>query len=72
MLTNLSCPQDGGSLAFVVSAAFIGNILYGDSEINSKTKLHGLSPRVNYTDRATAACRRSDCFLRIEGATWSA
>jgi hypothetical protein len=35
-----------------------------------KTKLHGLSPRANYTDRATAACRRSDCqLLRIEGAT---
>jgi hypothetical protein len=28
-----------------------------------KTKLHGLSPRANYTDRATAACRRSDCQL---------
>jgi hypothetical protein len=26
-----------------------------------KTKLHCLSPRANYTDRATAACRRSDC-----------
>jgi hypothetical protein len=38
-----------------------------------KTKLRGLSPRTNYTDRATAACRRSDCqLLRIEGATWSA
>jgi hypothetical protein len=38
-----------------------------------KTKLRGLSPRANYTDRATAACRRSDCqLLRIEGATWSA
>jgi hypothetical protein len=24
-----------------------------------KTKLSGLSPRANYTDRATAACRRS-------------
>jgi hypothetical protein len=37
-----------------------------------KTKLHGLSPRANYTERATAACRRSDCqLLRIEGATWS-
>jgi hypothetical protein len=37
------------------------------------TKLHGLSPRANYTDRETAACRRSDCqLLRIEGATWSA
>jgi hypothetical protein len=38
-----------------------------------KTKLHGLSPQANYTDQATAACRRSDCqLLRIEGATWSA
>jgi hypothetical protein len=37
-----------------------------------KTKLHGLSPRANYTDRATAVCRQSDCqLLRIEGATWS-
>jgi hypothetical protein len=38
-----------------------------------KTKLHGLSPQANYTDRATAACRRSDCQLvQIEGARWSA
>jgi hypothetical protein len=36
-------------------------------------KLHGLSPRANYTDRETAACRRSDCqLLRIKGATCSA
>jgi hypothetical protein len=25
--------------------------------------LHSLSPRANYTDRVTAACRRSDCQL---------
>jgi hypothetical protein len=38
-----------------------------------KKKLHGLSPRANYTDRATAACRRSDFqLLRIKVATWSA
>jgi hypothetical protein len=38
-----------------------------------KKNLHGLSPRANYTDWATATCRRSDCqLLRIEGATWSA
>jgi hypothetical protein len=38
-----------------------------------QNKLHGLSPRANYTDRATAACRLSDCqLLRIKGATWSA
>jgi hypothetical protein len=37
-----------------------------------KSKLHGLSPRANYIDRAAAACRRSECqLLRIEGATWS-
>jgi hypothetical protein len=28
-----------------------------------KKKLHGLSPLANYTDRATASCRRSDCQL---------
>jgi hypothetical protein len=40
---------------------------------STETKLHGLSPRANYTDRVTAACRRSDCqLLRIEGAMWSA
>jgi hypothetical protein len=39
--------------------------------IKKTTELHGLSPRANYTDRATAACRRSNCQLvRIEGATW--
>jgi hypothetical protein len=31
------------------------------------------SPQANYTDRATAACRRSKCqLLRIEGVAWSA
>jgi hypothetical protein len=35
-------------------------------KLKTKTKLHGLSPRANYTDRATAACQRSDCqLLRI-------
>jgi hypothetical protein len=34
-------------------------------------QLRGLSPRTNYTDPATAACRRGQCqLLRIEGATW--
>jgi hypothetical protein len=37
------------------------------------TKLRGLSPRANHTDRVTAACRRSYCqLLLIESATWSA
>jgi hypothetical protein len=33
---------------------------------NLKKKLHGLSPRANCTDRATAACRRSDCQLFVD------
>jgi hypothetical protein len=47
--------------------------LTGQNHINNKKKLHGLSLRANYTDRATAACRRSDCqLLQIGDATWSA
>jgi hypothetical protein len=35
------------------------------------TKLRGLSPRAKYSDRATAACRRSYYqLLRIEGAQY--
>jgi hypothetical protein len=37
------------------------------------TKLRGRSPQANYTDRATAAGRRSYCQpLRVEGVGWSA
>jgi hypothetical protein len=40
--------------------------------INLKAKLCGFSPQANYTDQATAACRRN-CWqlLRIEGVAWS-
>jgi hypothetical protein len=34
-----------------------------DITTSAYKKLRGLSPRANYTDRATAACRRSDCQL---------
>jgi hypothetical protein len=38
-----------------------------------KTELRGFSLQVNYTDRATATCRRSWCrLLQIESVTWSA
>jgi hypothetical protein len=51
----------------------LSSVFRGYSTTRIEKKFHGLSPRVNYTDRATAACRRSDCqLLRIEGATWSA
>jgi hypothetical protein len=29
-----------------------------NADTNKKNKLNGLSPQANYTDRATAACRR--------------
>jgi hypothetical protein len=38
----------------------LGLLIFGLSfiyEFKTKTKLRGLSPRVNYTDRAIAACR---------------
>jgi hypothetical protein len=38
-----------------------------------QTKLCGFSPQASYTNRATAACRRSCCqLLRMEGVAWSA
>jgi hypothetical protein len=36
---------------------------YLEETKQTKNKLHGLSPRANYTDRATAAYRRSDWQL---------
>jgi hypothetical protein len=41
----------------------------------TKKKLNSVacSPQANYTDRAAAACQRSEGqFLRIEGVAWSA
>jgi hypothetical protein len=66
--------NSGGESASHDGIAFPAGSLCGRSmRINKINKLHGLGPRVNYTDRATAACRRSDCqLLRIKGATWSA
>jgi hypothetical protein len=37
-----------------------------------KTKLHGLSPQANYTDRATTAVGEVVPTLRLEGVAWSA
>jgi hypothetical protein len=52
-------PEDG-----VLHLVLYFNILYIPDILvllpwNKKTKLHGLSPQAKYTDRATAACRRS-------------
>jgi hypothetical protein len=39
--------------------AFIRPIFLNTEGCKLKKKLHGLSPRVNYTDRGTTACQRS-------------
>jgi hypothetical protein len=42
--------------------SLVDNNQYFEGSFNqTKNKLHGLSPRANYTNRATAAYRRSDC-----------
>jgi hypothetical protein len=65
------CPHIGISLKSSHILASVWRVPTYSSE--ALKKLHGLSPRANYTDRATAACRRSDYQrLRLEGATWSA
>jgi hypothetical protein len=38
-------------------------VLHSSDTTKQKQKLHDLSSRANYTDRATAACRRRDCQL---------
>jgi hypothetical protein len=35
------------------------SLLELNNNLCTKTKLRGFSPQANYTDRATAACRRS-------------
>jgi hypothetical protein len=42
------------------------------SKEQKKKKLNGRSPQANYSDRATAACRRSRQPLLVEGVAWSA
>jgi hypothetical protein len=51
------------ALLFVLIAAYV----LGGVQIAGKKNLHGLSPRANYTDRATVACRRSECQLADRG-----
>jgi hypothetical protein len=45
----------------VLSRFLLSSLLCSADTANKTNKLHGLSSRANYTDRATAACRRSDC-----------
>jgi hypothetical protein len=55
----------------IQSAALKVAYFYNYAHFNKTKKLHGLSQQANYTDRATAARRRSDRqLLRIKGAMW--
>jgi hypothetical protein len=45
---------------------------YSKCHKKKKNKLRCRSPQVNYTDRATAACWRSECQpFQVEGVVWS-
>jgi hypothetical protein len=72
MEPEIRCGCNGLSLSSLVALKVAYSVNASEKK-TKQTKLHGLSPRANYTDRATSACRRSDCQLvRIECATWSA
>jgi hypothetical protein len=55
-------PMYGHSVTWHFDAHVItvGFIVRSRLEASDEKKIHGLSPRANYTDRAIAACRRSD------------
>jgi hypothetical protein len=55
----------------IIAVFIIPGLDWSDWKLK-KTKLRGRSPQANYTDRATAACRRSRQPLRVEGVAWSA
>jgi hypothetical protein len=45
----------------------------GITKLKKELNFVAFSPQANYTDRATAACRRSySQLLQIEGVAWSA
>jgi hypothetical protein len=55
-------------MVFSLRSATELTISYPEIVVKTKKKLRDLNPRANYTDRATATCRRSYFqLLRIEG-----
>jgi hypothetical protein len=64
VMTLTSCKNTSKTCNWIIpystSAVMVIRITYLVSTYYKK-KLHGLSPRANYTDRATTACRRSNC-----------
>jgi hypothetical protein len=66
--------QLGEPVCYLVHGCYFASwlLLGTKTKTKTETKLHGLSTQANYTDRATAACRGSECqLLQIEVATWS-
>jgi hypothetical protein len=73
MLGNYRVAQHLVASRVVLSSMELVSLIFNLISSEKNSKLHGLTPRSNCADRATAACGRSDCqLLRIEGATWSA
>jgi hypothetical protein len=67
--------RDCKILIFVKMLIFIYWLLFSTNPHSHDKKLNSVafSPQANYTDRATAACRRGySQLLRIEGVAWSA
>jgi hypothetical protein len=65
---SINWKQQRGWLEHCATSRKVAGLITDEAtEINKKTKFRGLSPRANYTDRATEVCRRSKCrLLRIE------
>jgi hypothetical protein len=59
---NIIVPHERDSLEMDFQTFRFSTVLQ-NFRWSSELKLHGLSSRANYTDRATAACRRSDSQL---------
>jgi hypothetical protein len=67
--SGLFDPKDSGSLCSLVKMIITAMIII---IIIIVIKLRGNSQQANYTERATAACRRSQCqHLWIEGVAWT-
>jgi hypothetical protein len=67
---KITCPSNRTGTAHNPAITATFEALRANGRIQNK-QTPGLCPRVNYTDRGTAACRQSQ-LLPIEGVAWSA
>jgi hypothetical protein len=54
-LHKLLCDSSNANTLLITDSFFVKLL----TKTKKKTKLRGFSPQANYTDQATAACRRS-------------